>query len=106
MGNTFIAMSPFLPVNIIKAAVNFFPLLRIPAAFGGEVGVEAGARARAVLSCMNHISISVGTIHIKQLLCQPATCLTRLQQSQKYTCGSIQFLLNFMECFPLISNEI
>lgn len=52
LGNTFLAMSLFLPVNIIKAAANFFPLSRIPASFRGEVGggFPQGAGAGAVQS--------------------------------------------------------
>lgn len=90
LGNTFLAMSLFLPVNIIKTAANFFPLSRIPASFRGEVGVEVFPKEEALVLCRAaeatlalHWSISAGTIHIRQLPCQPATCLSNISSGAK-----------------------
>ena len=90
LGNTSLTMSLFLPVNIIKAPANFFPLSRIPASFRGEVGVEAFLKEQALVLCRAvgatlalHWSISVGTIHIKQLLRQPATRLLNISSGAK-----------------------
>lgn len=90
LGNTFLAMSLFLPVNIIKAAANFFPLSRIPASFRGEVGVAAFPREQVLVLCRVagatlalHWCFSVGTIQIKQLLHQPATWLSNISSGAK-----------------------
>lgn len=51
-------MSLFLPVDIIKAAANFFPLSCIPVSLWGEMGVEAFPKeeAGAVQSTGSHSS--------------------------------------------------
>jgi len=51
LGNTFLAMSLFLPVSVVKAAANFFPLSHIPAPFRGEVRVEAFPKEQGLVPC-------------------------------------------------------
>lgn len=89
LSNTFLAMSLFLPVDIIKAAANFFPLPCIPVSLWGEVGVEAFPRSRGWCCAEHrstpalHWSVSVGSAHIKQLFHQPDTCLLNISSGAK-----------------------
>lgn len=90
LSNTFLAMSLFLPVDIIKAAANFFPLSCIPVSLWGKVGVEAFPKEQRLVPCRAlgatpalHWSISVGTIQIKQLFHQPATHLLNISSGAK-----------------------